>query len=142
MKLDDDQLEPRPTGSGLDPTPDPKTSSRDSPEGARVLRVGAAVDTAAATQLRREARALLARSGNPLVVDLTAVRAVDRAAASGVLRELAYEAGEADVDLRIVRDPGAPEVTRALLDDETLFELFPTLDAALRQRADGGGPPQ
>jgi anti-anti-sigma regulatory factor len=133
MEADDDQLDPAP-----DP---PGTSSRGSPAGARVLRPGATLDAAAAAQLRRDARVLLARSPEPLVIDLTTVRAVDRAAASGVLRELAYEAGDADVDLRVVRDPGAPAVTRALLDDETLFELFPTLDAALRHRADRGGPP-
>ncbi|NMO88322.1 STAS domain-containing protein [Actinomycetospora sp. TBRC 11914] len=143
MKPDDDQLDPGLTGPHLDPAPDPwGTSGGDRPAGVRVLRVGATLDAAAAAQLRREARGLLARSAEPLVVDLTAVRAVDRAAASGALRELAYEAGDADVDLRVVRDPGTAEVTGALLDDETLFELFPTLDAALRHPADAGGPQQ
>lgn len=138
-KTDDDQCDPRPSGEGLDPGPErPRTSTPDSPPGARVLRAGATLDAAAAAELRREAMALLARSADPVVVDLTAVHAVEPAAASGVLRELAYEAGEADVDLRVVRAPGAPEVTRAVLADESLFEIFPSLDAALRPY--GGGP--
>jgi hypothetical protein len=75
------------------------------------------------------------------VVDLTAVRLTGPAAAA-VLRDLAYEAGDADVDLRVVRDPGAPEVTRAVLDDETLFEIYPTVDAALqRPGGDDRGSP-
>jgi hypothetical protein len=90
--------------------------------------------------LRREARALLARSADPLVVDLTDVRDIEPTTPSGVLRDLAYEAGDADVDLRVVLDPAASEATRALLDDESLFEIYPTLDAALRGRADGSGP--
>jgi anti-anti-sigma regulatory factor len=104
--------------------------------GARVLGARAVLDAAAAAELRRETKALLARSADPLVVDLTGVR-VAEAAARGVLRELAYEAGEADVDFRVVRDAGAPEVTRPLLDDEALFEIFPSVDAALRRRAEG-----
>ncbi|NMO89344.1 STAS domain-containing protein [Actinomycetospora sp. TBRC 11914] len=140
MQTDDDQLNPPPIGEDPDPGPDrPRTSTPDSPPGARLLRAGATLDSAAAAELRREARALLARSADPVVVDLTAVRAAEPAAASSVLRELAYEAGDADVDLRIVRAPGAPEVIRAVLDDESLFEIFPSLDAALRP--DGGGPP-
>jgi hypothetical protein len=107
--------------------------------GTRVLRAGATLDAAAAAELRREVRALLARSADPLVVDLTAVRAAERASAADVLRDLAYEAGDADVDLRIVRrvvrDPGARDVSRALLGDESLFEVYPDLDAAL----DGAG---
>lgn len=117
MKHDDDLVDPRPTGA-------------DSPGGARVLSAGATLDATAAAELRREARALLARSADPLVVDLTAVRVAEPAAASSALRDLAYEAGEADIDLRVVRDPGAPETARALL-DETLFEIYPSLDAAL-----------
>jgi anti-anti-sigma regulatory factor len=141
MHTDDDQVDPRPTGDGLDPGPDrPRVSTTGSPNGARVLRAGAALDATAAAELRREASALLARSVRPLVVDLTAVRAAEPAAAA-VLRDLAYEAGEADVDLRVVRDPGAPEVTRVILDDETLFEIYPTLAAALRT-ADATAPPQ
>jgi hypothetical protein len=93
----------------------------------------------AVAELRREARALLARSACPLVVDLTAVRTAEPAA-SAVLRDLAYDAGDADVDLRIVRDPAASEVARTLLGDETLFELYPSLDAALDGLADGPSP--
>jgi len=92
-----------------------------------------------AAELRREARALLAHSVHPLVVDLTAVRLTGPAAAA-VLRDLAYEAGVADVDLRVVRDPDAPEVARAVLDDEALFEIYPTLDAALQRPADTPPP--
>lgn len=106
---------------------------------ARVLRVRPTVDAAAAAELRRESRALLARSSDPVVVDLRGVRTVD-AAAAGVLRELAYEAGDADVDLRVVRAPRARAVTRSLLADEALYEIHPTLAAALRRGADGGCP--
>ncbi|NMO88334.1 hypothetical protein [Actinomycetospora sp. TBRC 11914] len=107
------------------------------PTGVRVLGARTTVDAPAAAELRREAKALLARSADPLVVDLTGVRAAEPAA-RGVIRELAYEAGDADIDLRVARDPGAPEVTRPLLGDETLFEIFPSVDAALRRRADAG----
>jgi anti-anti-sigma regulatory factor len=104
-----------------------------------VLTAGATLDAPAAAALRREARALLARSAHPLVVDLTAVRTAEPAAAAA-LRDLAYEAGDADIDLRVVRDPAAPEVARVLLDDETLFETYPTLDAALEGAADASPP--
>lgn len=130
----DDVYDPR--HSGGDPVFDrPRTPVPGPAEDARVLRTGPTLDAAAAATLRRETRALLARSTAPLVVDLTAVRDVEPASASGVLRDLAYEAGEADVDLRVVRDPRAPAATRALLDDEALFELYPTLDAALGRGA-------
>lgn len=117
MNADDDRSDPPPTC-------------------ARVLGARATLDATAAAELRREAKALLARSADPLVVDLTGVRAAEPAAC-GVLRELAYEAGDADVDFRVVRAAGASEVTQPLLDDETLFEIFPSVDAALRRRADG-----
>ena len=138
----DEQVDPRPTGDGLDPgLVRPRLSITDSPTGARVITAGATLDATAAAELRREARALLAHSVHPLVVDLTAVRLTGPAAAA-VLRDLAYEAGDADVDLRVVRDPGAPEVTRAVLDDETLFEIYPTVDAALqRPGGDDRGSP-
>jgi anti-anti-sigma regulatory factor len=106
---------------------------------ARVIRAGATLDAAAAAELRREAMALLARSVAPLVVDLSAVRTAEPAAALAALRDLAYEAGDADVDLRLVDDPAAPEVIRAILVGETLFELYPSLDAALRGAADPAG---
>jgi anti-anti-sigma regulatory factor len=131
MSADDDRIDPHPTGDGLSPGPGRPRMSIDHPTGARVIRVRATLDAAAAAELRHEAIALLARSVQPLVVDLTAVRAAG-AAASTVLRELAYEAGDANVDLRIVRDPEAPEMSRAVLDDETLFEIYPTLAAALQ----------
>lgn len=139
MKTDDDQFHTPPTGDGPDPGPGRAWDSQ-SPGGARVLRARATIHAAAAAQLRREARALLARSADPVVVDLTDVRDIEPTTPSGLLRDLAYEAGDADVDLRVVLDPAAPEATRALLDDETLFEIYPTLDAALRDRADGSGP--
>jgi hypothetical protein len=139
MKTGDDRFHPAPVGDGADPGPE-RARVTESSGDVRVLRARAVVHRAAAAELRREARALLARSADPLVVDLTAVRDVEPAAASGVLRDLAYEAGDADVDLRVVLDPGAPAATRALLDDETLFEIYPTLDAALRRHRDGGGP--
>ncbi|NYD37422.1 hypothetical protein [Actinomycetospora corticicola] len=106
-----------------------------------MIRARAVLDAAAAADLRRQTRALLARSGDPIVVDLTDVRDVEPAVAPGALRDLAYEAGDADVDLRVVRGPGAPSVSRALLVDGALFELYPTLDAALRRRSDGAGSP-
>ncbi|MEJ2890524.1 STAS domain-containing protein [Actinomycetospora aeridis] len=109
----------------------PRSSTTTPPTGARLLSVGATLDAAVAAALRREMRALLARSADPIVVDLTAVRATDRTAASEALRDLASEAGEADVDLRVARDPAAREVNRALLGDERLFEVYPDLDAAL-----------
>jgi hypothetical protein len=93
--------------------------------GARVLTARATFDAAAAAQLRREVRALLAHSTAPLVVDLAGVRDADPVVASDALRDVAHEAGDADVDLRVVRGPGLR------LDDEELFELYPTLDAAL-----------
>ena len=141
MDTDDDRVNPSPTGEGRDPEPDrPRLSITASPTGIRVIKAGATLDPTAAAELRREARALVARSAHPLVVDLTAVRDAEPAAAYAVLRDLAYEAGDADIDLRVVRDPAAPEVTRAVLDDETLFELYPTLDAALQHPADATGP--
>jgi hypothetical protein len=118
---------PRRTAGG-DPSPG-------TPSGAHVLRAGATLDAAAAAELRRDVRALLARSVHPLVVDLTAVRAAERDTAADVLRDLAYEAGDADVDLRVVRDARARDVCRALLGDETLFEIYPDLGTAL-----GGAP--
>jgi hypothetical protein len=130
MAATDDRIDP--TGDGLSRGPGRPSTSTDHPTGARVIRVRAILDAAASAELRHEAVALLARSVEPLVVDLTAVRAAEAAAASAVLRDLAYEAGDANVDLRIVRDPEAPEVSRAVLDDETLFEIYPTLDAALQ----------
>ncbi|GLZ55618.1 STAS domain-containing protein [Actinomycetospora sp. NBRC 106378] len=95
----------------------------------RVLRARPVVDAAAAAEVRRESRALLARSTAPIVVDLTAVRHVEPGAA-GVLRDVAREAGDADVDLRVVR-ACRRATTRALLDDEALYEIYPTLAAAL-----------
>ncbi len=137
---DDDHVDPH-VGGGLDPGPDrPRLSVTDSPTGARVIRVGATLDTTAAAALRREIRALLARSLDPLVVDLTAVRDAEPASASAVLREMAYEAGVADVDLRVVRDPDGSEVARAVLHDEALFEVYPTLDAALQRPPDAPPP--
>ena len=143
MDTDDEQVDdPCPAGEGLHPEPGrARWSITGSPTGTPVITAGPTLDATAAAELRREARALLARSVHALVVDLTAVRLTDPAAAA-VLRDLAYEAGDADVDLRVVRDPGAPEVTRAVLDDETLFELYPSLDAALRRPGDGAAPPQ
>lgn len=105
-----------------------------------MLRAGATLDATAAAELRREAIALLARSVDPLVVDLTAVRDAEPAAASAVIRALAYEAGDADVDLRVVRDPAAPEVSRTLLGDETLFEIYPSLGVALEGAVDASQP--
>ncbi len=128
MTTDDDQVGPRPACDDLDR---PALSVADSQTGARVIRVGAVLDATVGAELRREVRALLARSADPLVVDLTAVRDAEPVGAGGVLRDVAYEAGAADVDLRVVRDPGASEVARAVLDDEALFEIYPTLDAAL-----------
>jgi anti-anti-sigma regulatory factor len=115
-------------------------STTDPLNGARVLRAGATLDATAAAELRREAIALLARSVDTLVVDLTAVRDAEPAAASAVIRDLAYEAGDADVDLRVVCDPAAPEPTRTLLGDETLFEIYPSLGAALDGAADSPQP--
>ncbi|HEY2194722.1 MAG TPA: STAS domain-containing protein [Actinomycetospora sp.] len=140
MNTDDDQVDPHHTGEGLDPGRGrPRLSITDSPTGARVIRAGVTLDAPAAAELRREAWAMLARSGHPLVVDLTAVRTAEPAAAA-VLRDLAYEAGHADVDLRVVRDPAAPEVTRALLDDQTLFEICPSLEEALDGATDVSPP--
>ena len=139
MDIEDDPLDP-PAGNGLGPGPDrPRLSITDAATGARVISIGATLDATAAAELRREVRALLARSADPLVVDLTAVRAA-QPVASAVLRDLAYEAGAADVDLRVVRDPAAPEVARAVLDDEALFEIYPTLDAALQRPGDAPPP--
>lgn len=96
----------------------PMTSTTGTPSGARVLTAGTTLDAAAAAELRREVRTLLARSADPLVVDLTAVRAAERATAADVLRDLAHEAGDADVDLRVVhvtepaRRPGPSSATR------------------------------
>jgi anti-anti-sigma regulatory factor len=141
MTSDDDLVDPRPAGDESWPGVDrARVSGPASPGSARVIRARAVLDAAAAADLRRETRALLARSGDPIVVDLTAVRDVEPVA-SGALRDLAYEAGDADVDLRVVRGPGAPAVSRALLDDGALFELYPTLDAALPCRSDRTGSP-
>ena len=141
MYSDEDQVDPRHIGDDLDPGTDrPRTSRTGSPNAARVLRAGATLDALAAAELRRDARALLARSVHPLVIDLTAVRIAEAAAASAVLRELAYEAGDADVDLRVVRDPAAPEIARALLAHEALFEIYPSLDAALEGATDAPPP--
>ena len=131
MDTDDERADPRPAGGGVDPGPHrPRWSISDPPTGARVIRVGTTLDATSAPELRRQARALLARSVHPHVIDLTAVRVVEPIAAA-VLRDLAYEAGDADVDLRVVTDPDAPGVTRAVLANEALFEVYPTLGAAL-----------
>jgi anti-anti-sigma regulatory factor len=106
----------------------------------RVLRARPTVDAAAAAELRREARVLLARSAGPIVVDLTDVRDVEPTHVFGVFRDLASEAGEADVDLRVVRGPRATRTTRTLLGDEDLFEIYPTLVAALQGRDDDDAP--
>src|SRR4051794_38970212 len=75
MHIDDERVDPGPVGDGLDPAPDrPRVSVTDSPTGARVIRVGATLDAAVAAELRRVAKGLLARSVDPLVVDLAAVR--------------------------------------------------------------------
>jgi anti-anti-sigma regulatory factor len=141
VDTDDDEGDPRPVGDDPDPeSARARWSITASPNGTRVLTAGAALDARAAAELRREAMALLARSAHPLVVDLTAVRSTE-AAAAVVFRELASEAGDADVDLRVVRDPGATGVARAVLGDESLFDVYPTLDAALRRRTDGAAPP-
>lgn len=134
MKPGDDLIGPRPAGPGADPA----RFRNGRVESVRVLRVRAVVDAAAAAELRREARALLARSGAPIVVDLTGVRAVEPTH-DFVVRDLAYEAGEADVELRVVRGPRPSETTRTLLGDEALFEIYPTLDAAVRGRAPDRG---
>ena len=106
-------------------------SVTESPTGARVVSVGVTLDAVGLAQLRREFRALLARSGNPLIVDLTAVRAVDSVRAPVVLRHLACDAGDADVDFRVVWDLVANERARPVLGDESPFDIYPTLDAAL-----------
>ena len=131
----------QPKGRSFGDRPDRATVSvTNSPTGARVVSTAATLDAAGAAELRREFSALLARSMDPLVVDLSAVRAVEPNAASVVLRHLAYDAGDADVDLRVVRDPVAHEVARAVLGDEALFEVYPTLEAAIepRHRSDCG----
>lgn len=141
MDTSDDRVDPRHTGNGFDPKVDqPRSSITDSRTGTRVITAGPILHATAAAELRRVAKALLAHSDHPLLIDLTAVRDAE-SAASVVLRDLAYEAGEADVDLRVVLDPAAHEVTRAVLDDETLFEIYPNLDAALPHPANAAGPP-
>ena len=140
MDTDDDHVDP-PVSDGLEPRPNrPGLSVTDSPTGARVIRVGTTLDATVGAELRRQVSALLARSLDPLVVDLTAVRDAEPAGASAVLREAAYEAGAADVDLRVVCDPRARGMTRAVLDDEALFEIYPTLDAALQRPPDAPPP--
>jgi len=139
--MHNDRGEPCPVdGVGAGPGR-PGLSISSSPTGIRVIGTGARLDATAAAELRHEAMALLARSVRPLVIDLSAVRAADPAAASAALRDLAYEAGSANVDLRVVRDPRATEMARAVLDDETLFEVYPTLDQALHHPVRGGPPP-
>lgn len=129
-----------PGGDGVDPERDrPRVSISHSLDGARVIRVGATLDATTAAELRCVVNALLTRSTDPLVVDLAAVRAAEPIA-SAVLRGMAYEAGAADVDLRVVRDPGTPQVAGVVLADDTLFEVFPTLDAALQHPADAPSP--
>ena len=135
----DDPDDP-PLGDGVDRRLDwPRLSITHSLNGARVIRVGATLDATAAAELRYVVNVLLTRSTDPLVVDLAAVRAAEPIA-SAVLRGVAYEAGAADVDLRVVRDPGTPRVAGVVLADETLFEIFPTLDAALQHPADAFSP--
>ncbi|GLZ54058.1 STAS domain-containing protein [Actinomycetospora sp. NBRC 106378] len=114
-----------------------RAASRHGPaDRVRVLRARPTVDATAAAELRREARVLLARSTEPIVIDLTDVRDVEPTHVFGVFRDLASEAGEADVDLRVVRGPRATRATRTLLGDEDLFEIYPTLVAALQGRDD------
>ena len=130
----------RPVGDGVDRGVDrPSLTISHSPDGTRVIRVGASLDATAAAELRCVVNALLARSTDPLVVDLAPVRAAEPVA-SAVLREMAYQAGAADVDLRVVRDPDTPRVAGVVLADDTLFELFPTLEAALQRPADASSP--
>lgn len=141
MDTSDDRVDARHTGDGLDPKVDrPRPSITDRRTGTRVITAGPILHATAAAELRRVAKALLAHSDHPLLIDLTAVRYAEFAA-SVVLRDLAYEAGDADVDLRVVLDPAAHEVTRAVLDDETLFEIYPDLATALPHTANAAGPP-
>jgi hypothetical protein len=141
MHIEDDQVDPRGNGEDIEPGGDrPGMSHTGPPDAARIIRAGASFDASAAAELRREARALLARSADPLVVDLTTIRVAEAPEASAALRELAYEAGDADVDLRVVLDPTAPGMVRALLDDEDLFEIYPSLDAALTGTIDAPPP--
>ncbi|NMO89755.1 hypothetical protein [Actinomycetospora sp. TBRC 11914] len=140
MDTSDDRADPRHTGNGFDPEVDqPRSSIIDSRTGTRVITAGPVLHATAVAQLRRVAKALLAHSDDPLLIDLTAVRYAE-SAASVVLRDLAYEAGDANIDLRVVLDPAAHEVTRAVLDDETLFEIYPDLDAALPHPATPADP--
>lgn len=74
------------------------------------------------------------------MVDLTALREAEPVGGSAVLRDLAHEAGAADVDLRVVLGPDPSEVARAVL-DEALFEIYPSVEAALEHLADAPAPP-
>jgi anti-anti-sigma regulatory factor len=126
-----DRSERRPPARGAGRPDRPRLAVIQAPSGVRVIRVGAVFDAAAAAELRREISALLARSMSPLVLDLSVVCAVEEDAVSAVLRHVVHEAGDADVDLRVVRRPSVDEVTRAVSRQGSLLEVFPTLEAAL-----------
>jgi len=74
MTPDDDLVAPRPAGA--DPAR-ARVSGPASPGAFAFLTDQIVLDAAAAADLRRETRALLARSGDPIVVDLTDVRDVE-----------------------------------------------------------------
>lgn len=96
-----------------------------------VVTVGAALDRSCARELRRLARALLARSCRVLVVDLSPVRTADAAATRAALGDLAHEAADAAVELRLVHGLTPCRVVRGLLDDAA-FETYLVLEHALR----------
>ena len=140
MDPDDDHVDPH-VGDGLDPGPDrPRSSVTDSPTGARVIRVGATLDATAglrfaarstpcwpAPSTRWWSTSRPSATPSPPAPALCSARRPTRQAplmwtfASSVTLE---HAGMA----------------RAVLDDEALFEVYPTLDAALQRPPDAPPP--
>lgn len=127
---------PPPSSDGCSGTGpgEPGLSVTEHPTGARIVTVSGRLDAATAVGLRRLGRVLVARNVRRLVVDLTG--SPEGPAADGVaaLVDLAYESGDADIDLRIVSGAPASARTRTLAQQE-LFELYLTVEAAL----DGDG---
>lgn len=118
-------------GGRFDPVPDVSALSVTTrPVGVRVIAAPmGSLDAAAGKELRRLGRTLLAHSARLLVLDLTEVVRAHPSAVDAVV-DLAYEAGDASVDLRVVCDVMST-VLRQDPSLEQLLDLYPTLDTAL-----------
>lgn len=104
------------------------------PVGARVITVHRhRLDAEIAVELRRLSYALLAHSTHPILLDLTTATHTEPTAVDAIV-DFAYQAGDANVDFRLVCDAHAPTLT-PILARPALFKVYPTTDAALDQHS-------